>query len=83
MLKHSIAGRWRSQIVWRKVLDSGRLVLPRPFAHLLEMSALVSCVEVDEWLRRLRIPPDLPENADVDSAHELLAQYVEAVRLIS
>jgi hypothetical protein len=36
-------------------------------------------VEIREWLWFQGIPPNLAENADVDGAHELLAEDVETV----
>lgn len=56
-----------------------QLVLLCPLPDLLKIAALVLCVEVDKWLGVVRVYPELPEDADVDGAHQLLAQDIEAV----
>ena len=53
----------------------------RPLPNVLEVAACVLGVEIDECFWRCWIPPYLPEHADVDCAHELLPENVEAVGL--
>ena len=50
-----------------------------PAPHPVKIPALVYGVEVGVGLRRLSIPPHLPENSNVHRAHELLAQDIEAM----
>lgn len=68
--------RWLQEIfccvVWK-------LTLLCPAADGLEVLARMSRVEVDIWLRKIWIEPNLSKNSSVDCAHELLTNYVKAV----
>lgn len=78
---HPIATLRRLEEVLR---DVGRdLVLLRPLTDAVEVSARVLGVEVDVCFWSVRhgwLEPDLTHDADVDGAHELLPDDVEAVR---
>jgi len=77
---YPIAFFGRLKEVFRWLL--GNLTLFRPLPNGLEVSAGMLGVEIDERARVLATPslhPDLSEHADIDSAHQLLAEDVEAV----
>lgn len=57
-----------------------QLILLCPLSKLLEIAAFVLSVEVDKWLGMVGVYPELTEDANIDGAHELLADDVEAVR---
>ena len=48
----------------------------RPASHFLKIPTYMLCVEIGEGVRTGFIPPDLPKDADIDGAHELLAKDV-------
>lgn len=50
-----------------------------PLPDSIEISALVPSIEIDIGSGRLWIPPDLPQYADVDGAHELLPDNIQAM----
>ncbi len=52
-----------------------------PVSYRFEIAALVLCVEVDKGLGAFawRLVPDLSEHADINGAHKLLADNIEAV----
>ena len=58
-----------------------QLVLLSPVAHRVKVSAGMDGVEIDERLdgRSRGLVPDLTQDADVNIAHQLLANDVEAV----
>jgi len=73
-----IARPRRQQEVPRHLLRDLPGLGPRPDG--LEVPTLVVGVEIDKRLHGLGKHPDLPEDADVDGAHQLLADDVHAVR---
>lgn len=51
----------------------------RPAPHGFKITALVISIEINKWSRLIGERPHLPQYTDIDSAHELLAQDIEAV----
>lgn len=76
-----IALRRRLQKVSRMIVFSRQLMCFSPISDLLEIATCVDGVEVDEGLRSFSwwLVPDLAKHTDIDSAHQLLAEYIEAV----
>lgn len=56
-----------------------QLVLLCPIPDLLKIATLMVCIEVYKRRGLVRVNPDLAENTDVDGAHQLLADDIEAV----
>ena len=54
------------------------MILP-PFPHHIKVPANVLSVEVWESLWVVLVPPDLTEQANVNSAHQLLSKDVQTV----
>lgn len=50
-----------------------------PIPDLLKIATLVFCIKVYKGRRFIGVDPDLAENPDVDGAHQLLADDIEAV----
>ena len=71
---------WRLQPIRRDLL--WHLPLLRPLSDGIEVPALMPRVKVDVGGWRGGVEPYLAQDADVDGAHELLAEDVEAVGLI-
>ena len=57
----------------------GQLVLLRPRADLVKVATLVLRVEVNEWLGMVRVNPDLAQDSDINTAHQLLTENIETV----
>lgn len=51
----------------------------RPIPDLLEIATVMLSIKVHKGRRLIRMNPDLAENANVDRAHQLLAEDVKAV----
>lgn len=80
-MPNAVAWLRRLQPVFWDIL--WHLSLLCPFTHCVEISALVFCVEVHKggWqLVYIGLEPDLTEDTDINSAHELLPYDIEAVR---
>jgi hypothetical protein len=68
---HSILDLRRLQKVLRHTLR--KLIALCPLPNCIEITAFVLRVEVHEWLGIFRVNPDLAEDPDINSAHELLS----------
>ena len=70
-MPHPIALLRHLQKVIQRILHRRQLMFLRPIPNILEITALVFSIEVDESLKRFagRLVPNLAEHADVDGAH--------------
>ena len=50
-----------------------------PLSYSFKIPALVQRVEIDKRSGSISVPPNLAQDADVDSAHELLPENIYAV----
>lgn len=66
------------QVILRNILR--RLMLESPLSNLIEITTLVSRVEIWIGCRCLLIPPNLSQHTDIGGTHQLLAEGIETMR---
>ena len=68
---------WWQQVIGRDFVRCLMLLCPSP--DVIKVPALMLCIEIGIRLWTVLVPPDLTQHTNINGAHKLLTECIEAV----